>query len=157
MPIVCDIRQNAQLNLGIIGCNDQVFLVLRDKEFADFRTKITSYRDILQVWLCAGNSAGCRNKLVEGRVHFVRFRIDHRFQPVDIRAFELSHLPIFDQLLNDRVLPLQALQHFNIRGIASFCFFDHWQAQLFKQNYTQLFCRGNIEGICPSQLVNLLD
>ena len=94
--------------------------------------------------------------LIERGVQPAGLRIDQLGQRVDVRAFELGELPVFEHLTRDFVLRRQALQHVG-RGGNGFAFsvlHGRGQVQVFEQNLAKLRRRINVERL-SRQLVDL--
>ena len=68
-----EVGEDAQLDLGVVGA-DQVPTLLGQKGFANPAGKHRANRDVLQVWVAAGEPAGGGDSLVEIGVHPPRFR-----------------------------------------------------------------------------------
>ncbi len=71
--------------------------------------------------------------------------MNHRRQRIDVCAFELSVLPIIDDLRWQRVLTRQLLEHVHIRARSGLGPFQHRQLQLLEQNLLKLFGRSDVE------------
>ncbi len=78
-----DVRQNAQLDLGIVG-HDQLVVRCGDKGIADGAACLRPDRDILKVRFAGADPPGDRAGLVERGVDAARLRVDQHWQGVEV-------------------------------------------------------------------------
>ena len=90
--IVCDVRQNAQLDLAVIGV-DKHPAVLRHEHFANFASKLCAHGNVLEIRLCGRQASGRRDHVLERRVDpaVVRDLLD---KAVGVGRFQLCKRPV---------------------------------------------------------------
>ena len=88
-----DVGQNAQLNLAVVGRQEQV--ALRGLEgLADFPPLLGANRNVLQVGVVAAEPAGRGAGLAVAGMDASRFRVDHFAERVDVGAAQLFQLAL---------------------------------------------------------------
>ncbi len=88
-------RQNAQLDLRIVGGKQQVAR-RRDECRAYLAPKFRAYRNVLQIWIGRAEPPRGRPCLAEASVQAARLGIDQPGQRVCIRRFQLGKLAVFE-------------------------------------------------------------
>ncbi len=134
--ILCQMRQYAQFNLGIVGIQ-QGSAGTCHEDFAQSSPFIRSHRDILNIRLGGRKpSRGC-NVLPKRGMH-PAVVVNRSQQAVHIRRLQFLHLAVLQYIGYDLVTVLQGFQHFHIGGIPGLGSFDHRQIQFIKQDFPQL-------------------
>ena len=90
--VVCDMRQNAQLNLAVVRV-DKHPAVLRHEHFSDFASKLRAHGNVLEIRLCGAEPPGRRDHVLERRVDpaVVRDLLD---KAISIGRFQLCKRPV---------------------------------------------------------------
>ena len=132
MLILRDMRQHTQLDLRIVRVDQHMVVIRRNEHAAQFAPQLGTHRDILQIRVGRRQAAGRRDRLLEMRVDAAILRADDLEQSLDIGAFELAQLPVFQNARHDRVIVCNALEHLDIGRVPGFCLFRRGQMQFFK-------------------------
>ena len=150
------VGKHAQLDLRIVGADQQVFLFDRDEGATDALALLRAHRDVLQIWRCARETTCCRHCLVERGVHAV-VRVDELQQTVHVGAFELGQLAVIQHAPNDRMVVAQRFQHLGAGGVASLRLFHDWQLQHLEKDVAQLLWRVRVHWLPGHDLDVLFD
>ena len=137
--IVGQVRQDAQLDLRIVGRNQHVPGV-RDERAADLASKLGANRDVLQVRVAAAQPAGRRHRLVETRVDATGLRVHELGERVDVGAFQLLERPPFKNQPWQLVPKRELFEHFDRRRRRS-CLarpLERRQLELLEENLGEL-------------------
>src|SRR2546422_5907128 len=136
-------RQDAELDLRIIGRQQDIAGAAGDEGPANFLSDFRPYRDVLQVRVGRGEPAGGGDGLVKARVHAMGLRVDQQRQGIDVSAFELAELTKLQDLWKDGVLVAQALEDRRVCRVAALGLPAAWEIQVFNQKSGQLLRRGD--------------
>ena len=82
-----DVRQDAQLDLAIVRRHQGVPL-FGNEGVANLAAERSADRNVLQVWIGGAETARCRHRLLEGRVH-PAVTLHELWQRLHIRALQL--------------------------------------------------------------------
>ncbi len=138
--IVGDVRGDAQLHLRVVGGDHHVTL-LDDEGPAHFAAQLGADGDVLQIGVLRSDASADGAGLVERGVHTPGLGIDQLGQRVEIRAFDLGQLPLFQNQIDDRMHALHRFEH--IGGDGDFAggglaFAGGFQSQFAEQRIAQL-------------------
>ena len=97
-----------------------------------------SDRDILQVRVAAGQSAGGGHRLIEGGVDSAGQRVDLLLQFVDIGGFQFGQHPVRHDGGRQFMISGQFFQHSGVGGIAGFGLATMGQLQFFEKDLPEL-------------------
>ena len=122
-------------------------LVGSDEHPAQLTAKLGADRDILEIGVGRGKTAGRRDHLLEMRVDAVVLRVHDRKQAVHVGGQQLGVGAVFQDLVNDRAVGAQAFQCLGVGGVAAGVFLARRQAQLVKQRLAQLLGTVYVERI----------
>src|SRR5262249_26323960 len=145
------VRQEAELDLRVVG-GDETPAGCRHEGGADAPAFFGAYGDVLQVGIRAGEPAGRRDRLVEGRVHPTGGRVDQRRQGIDVRRLELRQGAELEDLRRQRVLAREARQDVDVGrqpGLSA----PHATGrdlQVVEEHLAQLGRRVDVEGAAGS-------
>ena len=95
------VGEDAELDLRIVGGEQLPAGFAGDERRADFAAFVGADRNVLQVGVAGAEAAGRGDDLVERGVDAAGIGMDHRRQRVDVGAFELRVLAIFDDLFRE--------------------------------------------------------
>lgn len=112
-------------------------------------------RDVLQVRVGAGEPPGGRRRLVEGGVDAARLRVDQVGQRVEVGVLQLGQLAPGLDLLDDRVLVADLLEHAGVGREAGFAAPFTGQPQVFEEDGADLLGRSDRE-LFAGHLVDVL-
>ena len=156
--IVCDVRKQAQLDLAVVRVHEH--LAGRGHEhLADLRAELAAHGDILQVRLSRRQAPRRRDGHLEVRVDAPVGR-DLLEQPVGIGGLELRERAVIEDLLDDRVLAAQLVEHGGIRAPAGLGLFPGRKHEPLEENSAELLRRLDVERLArerPDALLELLD
>ena len=143
---VADMGQYAQLDLAVVGA-DQHLSGRGDEGLPDLPPGLGADRDVLEVGIGAGQSAGRGGGQLIGRMHAVGGRIGCLCQGVGIGAFELGQLaPVEDDPRQLMGLG-QGLEHGGIRApLSGGRLLAAGQVHLAEQDLADLPRTGDVEG-----------
>ena len=145
--IVCQCRQHPQLNLRIVGIDQQVAL-LRLKEIPHAAARLGANGNVLHVRLGAADASGSGIGLTEHRTD-PAVCPDGILQSFHVGGGQLFVLTVLQYLAHDGVVGNQLLQHLGIGGIAALGLFLCRQLQLPEQHLAQLL--GGIDIKLPAR------
>ena len=143
--VACDMRQNAQLDLRVVGVHERLALA-RHKVAAQAAAQLGADGNVLQVRLGGGDAPGARLGLDEGRVDPSVRGLGVQ-QAVHVGGQQLGVGAVFQDLVNDRAVRAQAFQCLGVGGVAAGVFLARRQAQLVKQRLAQLLRAVYVERI----------
>ena len=112
-----NVRQKAKLDLGIVGVDDDVVLLLGQEEAAQLASELSANGNVLQVGLGGGKTPRGRSRLLEGGMH-ASMLICHLEQSVGVGALELGELTVVQDLLNDGVVGTKLVQDLGVGRIS---------------------------------------
>ena len=112
MIVAGDVRQDAQLDLAVVRRHQGV-PPLRNEGVPDLAAEGGSNRNVLQVWIGGAEAPRCRHRLLEGGVH-TAVALHELRQRLHVGALELRDGAPLHSDPNDRMLPLDLLQHARI-------------------------------------------
>ena len=146
-----DVRQDAQLDLAIVRRHQGVPL-LGNEGVADLAAEGGANWDVLQVWIGGAESPRCRHRLLEGGVH-TAVTLNELRQRLDVGALQLRHGAPLHGDPNDRMLPLDLLQHACIgRPGTRLCLLPLRQVELHKEEFAELLRRAERNGVTDGAL-----
>ena len=129
VPVARDMREHAQLDLRIVGVDEDMILVRRDEHAAQLSSELGAHRNVLQVRVGRGQAAGRRDHLLKMRVDAVVLRVRNGKQAVHIGALELGQATVFQNVCDDGMVVAQALEHLCTRRIAGLGLFRSRQSE----------------------------
>ena len=148
-------RHDAQFNLAVVSAGDHETR-RRDKSLAHFASLGRADRNVLQIRIVARQPAGDRHGLRVMRMNSASQRLRELSKFVGVGAFEFGQRTVLQNLLGQRIVVRQFLQHFFIGAAGTGGgFFHHRQTELVKKYFPQLLGRSHVERP-PRQRVNLI-
>ena len=138
-----DVRQNAQLDLGVIGVH-QLLAVPGHKVATQAAAQLGADGDVLQVRLGGRDAPGAGLGLDKGGVHPTVRRL-RRQQAIYVGRQQLGVGAVLQDLVDDRAVRAQAFQRGGVGGVAAGVFLARRQAQLVKQGFAQLLGAVHVE------------
>ncbi len=127
-----------------------------DKGFADLAAFFGADWDVLEVRVARRQAPRIDMRHRKGRMDAARFGVYFFLQRVRIGGFELGKLAVIQNFLDDLMAFLgQFFEHIHRRGIiAALGLFASRKAHFAKQNFADLFGRGDVERM-PGEFMNL--
>ena len=142
-----EVRHDAQLNLGIVGGNDDA--ALRCGEGAAHAAAFGGADgDVLQVGVVAGEAAGNGDGLGVGGMYAAVFGGNHFGQFVGVGGFKFCQAAVLQNDFGQRVVGRELFEHGFVGGNAAFgSFFQAFggDAHFVEQDFLQLFGRVEVE------------
>src|SRR5919204_1964589 len=144
--VVGDVREDAQLDLRVVRRDEDGPRLTGHERAADAPAERRADRDVLEVRRVRRQPARCGDRLVEVRVHAPGLGVDERRERVGVRALELLHLAVIEDLLHDRMRLAELLEDLRVRRVAT----AHRttaarELQLREQQVLQLLRRVDLE------------
>ncbi|KAF5043674.1 hypothetical protein DSECCO2_499790 [anaerobic digester metagenome] len=138
------VRQDPEFDLGVVRGHEH--LARRGHEAGPHaRPEAAADGDVLQVGIAAGQAARGRGQLVEGRVD-APLGVGQLRQGLEVGRAQLLVHPVFEDVVDDGVLPGQAIQHGAGGGLgAAGGLLFAFEAQLRKQDVGQLLAGADVE------------
>ena len=142
-----------QFHLGVIRPQEDVARV-RDEGLAHLPPQFAPHRDVLQIWVPAGEATRGRHRLHEGGVNPAGGGVDQFQEGVHVSRLELAHGAVFQDLGRQRVGRGQGLEHLHVggQGLALGLLLGG-EVKLFKENPAQLLRRID-QKLLSGQVVN---
>ncbi len=136
--------KDPQLNLAVVRVHQDA-AGFRHEHLPDFRPQVRADGDVLQVGLGGAQPPRGGDQVLEGGVD-AAVLMDLLDEAVGVGGFELGEHPVVLNGGDDGVLVLQLFQDIGIGGIAGLGLFHRGQAQLVKEQFSQLDGRIDVEG-----------
>ena len=144
--VLGQVRQHAQLDLGIVGGKQHV--VRRGHEgAADLPPEIGANRDVLEIRRRGRQPAGDGGGLFVGGVNAPRPRVHEAQQGVGEPGPELGHLPVLQQRVDDGMAAGQLAQLGGVGGVAGLDLLGLGEPELVEQDMRQLRVGVHVEGL----------
>ena len=122
--VTAQMGHDTQLNLRIIGREEQSVSLIGNKSFANVAPQRFADGDVLQVRVRRAKPTGRGDRLIERSMDFARLGIDQLGQGVDIRAQQLFQAAVVKEFPDDRMTVAQFLQNTFVRTVtAGLCLF----------------------------------
>ena len=102
---------DAQLDLRVVGGQQDIVVVAGHKGAADFAAPFGAYGDVLQVRIAAGKASGGGDSLIVDGVETVGDWVDELGKAVEISADELGERTVFEYLLDDGMALFEFEKH----------------------------------------------
>ena len=149
-------REHAQLDLRIVRVDQHMVVIRRNKHAAQLAPELGAHRDVLQIRVGRGQAASRGHSLLKVGVDAPVLRTDDLQKPLDIGAFELGQLAVFQNRRDDRMHARELCQHVHVGRVPGLGLFLRRQAELFKQHLAQLAGGVDVE-FAARVLVDLAD
>ena len=146
-------REQAKLDLRVVGRNEHVALAQRHEASTHAATEIGAHGNVLQVRIARRQTARGSDRLVEARVHQA-VDATHARQGVEVGGLHFRELAIAQHLSRDGMHVHELAERFRIGGIAARVLLARRQLEHFKQNMTELLGRIDVEFL-TRELMNL--
>ena len=140
-----DVRQNAQLDLAVIGVHQRAAAV-RHKVTPQPAAQLGADGDVLQIGLGGADAPGAGLGLDKRRMD-APIRPDGLQKPLHIGGVQLLVGAVFQNVVHHRAVRAQALQCLGVGGIAALGLFAGRQTQLVKQRLAQLLGAVQVKGV----------
>ena len=138
--------EDPQLDLRIIGRQEQPAGPARDERLADLAAVLGAHRDILQVGVARAQPAGRGDALVERGVNAAVLGMHEPGERIEVGALELRELAMLQQQGGKRVLERQLLQNLLGRALlAAGRLLQRRQFQLVEEHLAELRARVDVE------------
>ena len=135
--------QHTKLDLRIV-CVKEHTPVLRYKYLSDQSSQLHANRNILKVRFCAADASCGSDRLIKSRMDPSVF-FNYCAKAVCIGGFQLCKLPVFKNIIYNRLLRSQFFQNICRCGISGFCLSSSRNPHFFKKYYSKLLRRVNIK------------
>ncbi len=147
-------RQDTQLDLGIIGHQQRPAGEARNERLADLLAVLGADRDVLEVRIARAEPARRRDDLVERGMN-TAVVVDERGKRVEIGILELLKLAVLHDQTRQRMPGGELFEDFGIgAGLALRGLLRRRKLQLLEQDLPQLRAGGDVEGV-PGRAVDL--
>ena len=145
------VGQQAQLDLGVVRVH-QHLAGRGHKHLPQLGAQLGADGDVLEVGLGGGEPPSGGDGVLEAGVD-APVGGDDFAQAVGVGRFQLGELAVVQNGLDNGVLAPQLLQYLGVGGVAGFCLLHRRQAQLVKENFSQLLGGVDVE-LLPGQLID---
>ena len=143
--VAAHVGQDAKLHLGVVGGNKGIVSLAGHEEGADLPAFFCADRDVLQIRIRAGKSAGGGDSLIEGGVDAPRFPANQKRQRVEIGGNQFRQRAVAKDFLHEGIVHGQIFQDVRGGGVAGLGPLPGRKAQLFEKDDAQLLGRIDIE------------
>src|SRR5207249_190655 len=114
--VLGDVRENAKLDLRVVGGDQDPVGRPRDECAADPAAQRRADRDVLEIRSAAREPASRRDGLVERGVYAPGLRIDQSTEALRVRRTKLFDLAVLENLLDNRVHAAKLLEDRGVGG-----------------------------------------
>ena len=147
--VTAQMGHDAQLDLGIVGTDNEAVRNARNKGFANLLSALRTHRNVLQVGIGTGQAAGGRKGLVEGGVHPAVLLRNIRREGLYVSGQQFLDRPEFQNLIHYGMPVRYGHQRGFVGGILALVaalFGLGVQLEFVKQKVSHLLGGGNVEG-----------
>ena len=131
--VFSEVSQDAELDLGIIGSEQDVSGAGGDKSDTDLSTQLVAGGDVLQVGPGTAESAGGGHCLVERGVEAPGFGRDPFGEDVQVGIFEFGYPAVLEDQSWEGVAVAEFFEYGHVGGETGFGFADGLEAQLVEE------------------------
>ena len=143
--IVREMREQPQLDLGVVGDEEQV-TGRRHEGAPDLAAAARAHGDVLEIGIGGGETPGGRAGLIEARVDAAGVRPDVSGEGVHVGGLQLRQLAVLDQQAWHFVAEgRQLLEHLDVRRGTRLGSLLHGQLQALEQDGPELRRRVDVE------------